>query len=496
MIYFIIPISLFLAFTAPTISSYWPTIYKEAVCIGAALLFVFFNKNKIAINKINVFLIFFIFSVLATYLFTQRYIQSSIIAVLYCVLLILTVSAFSSKEKNHHLELICYSIIAAAIFNFFIQLSQAGLLDLSIIALPLNGDRLYANLGQANHMGTVFVLSIAALFFIQPKNRFLKLLSLFLSIVFALGLYLTQSRTGLLSLAVIFIISLIKNESRRIALWNIIPSTFVSIFLFNYFRQRDFLDSDGGSGRIDIWLLLLKSIWNEKWVGYGIGNNAIAQFINANAFQKEVFGHSHNIIIDFFIWFGVPCGLVISILYLLIFLDKIIIKTENIKNTLIISPIAIHSFLEYPFSYFYFLLIFFAFASPVYSEKTTFLKFPETLKKIICGFLLIIFILVLIDYAKISFAYKIQAGNINLSYPLDDQAEVQSFFLDEYATYTNLLKRTTSYTIEDYDSLKFLIQKNPVEFNFKKLESLAHMHNDEETLNLLKIKSPLFVKKP
>jgi hypothetical protein len=116
----------------------------------------------------------------------------------------------------------------------------------------------------------------------------------------------------------------------------------------------------GHRDRLAIWAVLADAAARSPWVGYGWNQVAHAQLIAAadHPAVGELFGNSHNIVLDLVLWMGIPLGLLVTLLVVLWFIG-IARRCKNGNDwtlMIAIAAISVHAMLEYPLDYSYFLV--------------------------------------------------------------------------------------------------------------------------------------------
>lgn len=112
------------------------------------------------------------------------------------------------------------------------------------------------------------------------------------------------------------------------------------------------------SPRLHIYRQLIWAIFNKPWMGYGWMQTAYAQSIAAG----HVFGgveadYAHNIILDILVWFGIPLGILLLLSFGFVIARNW--RRSQIQYKLayaLLIPFALHSMLEFPYAYAFFLL--------------------------------------------------------------------------------------------------------------------------------------------
>lgn len=473
-------IFLLISFVSTDFSTLWPSFFKEVYSILGAILFIYASKTNIKINSYTKFLILLIVFSIISFPFTQIYFEKSAIFLYYVLLSLLITSAVSNQSNNIDEEKFFLVIILSCFANFIAQLIQMDYIKISILNFPKISDRPFGTMGQPNHLGTLYAIALIPL--IAKKITQSKFLILFLVSIFSVGIALTGSRAALLSVLSMFLISLLNSESRK----NLSPLLMLAlstilVFTFTY-NTRPLIEQDQkniGSGRFEIWQMLTQAVAENPWVGYGIGNTPIAQFDLIDKYPSraiEIMGHSHNFILELFLWFGIPLATILIIHLIIIFTQVKIISNRNIKYTLSLTPLLVHSMLEYPLHYFYLLFIFSYLVGRLEIKSTKTIKLSAHHLRITGILLLFSLTLGFIDYKRLQQAQRLQAITINKT----DQKPIDYILYDESATYVNLLKSIETYSYEDYVKLKYLTKKNPIELNFKKIIRFSESNNPSE----------------
>lgn len=362
----------------------WSSFLSEVICYISFLLLLFFNSIK-EISK-NI-LIIFSFSLIPfiQFIFGQVYYFSiALLSFLYVAsfgLAVLLGFNLSVQKKGVNAKLlmvyISYIYIVVCICSSIIAIIQW-------LNIPYNteyisgmvGNRPFANLAQPNHLSTLISMGVIGCLYLYEKgklnNYFLAILSFFFIFVIAL----TQSRTAWLFLLVLIIFVVYKGKvislkltNKLLIIWGgiyilcILSIPFLSEFLSSYFNMIQTANvierATTGYLRLEIWNQSLHAIKEKPMFGYGWNQTSAAQYaVIENYPGKEWFSSAHNIVLDIIIWNGVILGGLITFYFLLTYLVCLIknIKIETVFASLMILPILVHSLLEYPFKYAYFLL--------------------------------------------------------------------------------------------------------------------------------------------
>lgn len=108
-----------------------------------------------------------------------------------------------------------------------------------------------------------------------------------------------------------------------------------------------------------MWTQLIDAALREPWLGYGFHNVSEAIVLVSAYYPESVYTeYAHNLFLDFIIWFGIPIGGLISLglLYWLYTRLRNCHTPEQWLGLAIILVFGVHSMLELPHAYSYFLV--------------------------------------------------------------------------------------------------------------------------------------------
>lgn len=232
------------------------------------------------------------------------------------------------------------------------------------------GDRAMGNLGQPNQLATLLLMGMISLGWTFEQRRIgrtgLTAGVAFMTIV----LVLAQSRAGMLSAVVVASFFLWKNQTAPTR----IPSKYVMLWLVAYgtmvlalpFVHELLLMSDArsmnvsvDSARVTIWKQVLSGIGQAPWLGYGWNQTPTAHAAGSLAVPGSMtYTNAHNIVLDILAWNGIPLGMLLTLACAYWFVSRMWGATQSsaVYAMACLLPIAVHSMVEYPFAYSYFLL--------------------------------------------------------------------------------------------------------------------------------------------
>ena len=116
----------------------------------------------------------------------------------------------------------------------------------------------------------------------------------------------------------------------------------------------------GGGGRWRIWSVLIDALWQSPWVGYGWTQVSRAGLAGSlvHFTGESMLRNGHNLLFDLLLWNGIPIGLLLIGAIGWWWIKQIRLCT-SVERAVVLSAIGIvfvHSLLEFPLEYFYFLI--------------------------------------------------------------------------------------------------------------------------------------------
>lgn len=239
----------------------------------------------------------------------------------------------------------------------------------------VKSDRSVGNLAQANNFASLLFWAFCAITYLYTARFASSGTYLLISFILVLGLVLSESRTPIL-FAIFFLAWLIWGVKKQIldkrALLSTAPLLLFALMygvfpavdaLWNFTEPEQVrLLSGKYANRIEIWKSLTTALLHIPSVGYGMGQVSTAQFTYLSEFAAptDFVEYSHNIALDLLIWFGpIAGGLVI--IFLSWWIGSRFWKVRCLENWFLLACVGgtiIHSNLEYPIAYAYFLLPF------------------------------------------------------------------------------------------------------------------------------------------
>lgn len=302
------------------------------------------------------------------------YFGDALALIFYISLCVVAIIVGAHKKSLAHLPM---AMLMAASISTAIALTQAlGVWDdLTWIAGVSSFRRPGANLVQPNQLATLLMMGLASLTYLYEAKRLGRMLGGLLLALLVLGLTLTESRTGLLSLVLMAAWVL---AYRRIVGLRTQPMTvgltvasllgllwawpiFLTYFLAGGVVEGGFsepMNTTAGT-RLLVWPQLIAAVLQRPWFGWGLREVSEAHNAVLHAYStSEAFSYAHNIVLDFAVGMGIPLT-VLAVLAIAVWACRRILAVKTLRAwycLALVLPLAVHSMLEFPFAYAYFLL--------------------------------------------------------------------------------------------------------------------------------------------
>jgi hypothetical protein len=269
-------------------------------------------------------------------------------------------------------------VVASAISSVLALVQTLDVWEqLQWIARTYNLRRPGANLGQPNQLATLLLMGIVSLNYLYGQQRLHAWVAgLVLGLLIA-GLGLTESRSGILGAAALLAFMVV-NRKRALAAQPVWPAVAGFVFLLLCFRVLPWLShyvQQGGleqgvplaanlsvGSRLTIWPQLLEASFLHPWWGWGLHQTPMAH--NAVLHQYpvgEAFTFAHCIVLDLVLGLGYPLALAVVGIFAYWFIQRCRGIARSADATAwygmaMLIPLLVHSLLEFPFAYAYFLL--------------------------------------------------------------------------------------------------------------------------------------------
>lgn len=295
----------------------------------------------------------------------------------------LVIGCSSHDAKSNIFWRVVFAAIAvAALLNVAVQLVQwQALYDANYLSFigfwiskAADPSRPYGSLMQPNQLATLLVWGFVAvlwLFWVRQIRLFVLLMAL---PALAFGLSLTQSRAGMLELLVLSLLAVwIPPAGQRRKTWLIVAGfTAAVISMVVVMPSLVGAWSDVApvkprnlgmvQDRLRDFQIFAYAVEQSPWWGYGFGNLGPAFMAAAAEHPDWYVGrftlHSHNLFLDYVLWFGVPLGLalVAASLWLVYHLMNQARRIEGgFFYLAMVMALGVHAMVELPHQYLHFL---------------------------------------------------------------------------------------------------------------------------------------------
>lgn len=230
-----------------------------------------------------------------------------------------------------------------------------------------------ANLAQPNHLGTLLLWSIASSMYLLASKKISKQSACLLGAVLLVGIAMTESRTALLG---VFAVSVWAGlhyfqglATRRLAMTLGFAGVGTLLFALWPIFATGFQEAGPSMGnasvntqageRLVVWPQLYAAIADRPWLGWGVRGVSVAHNAVLDRFADGApFTYAHNVILDLAIGFGIPMTLLL-VGMAAVWSARRMAHIRNITDWYafaLLIPFGLHSMLEFPFAYAYFLL--------------------------------------------------------------------------------------------------------------------------------------------
>lgn len=270
---------------------------------------------------------------------------------------------------------------------FLVAAAMAGLVSVGITLhqwlgldpigpwlLLTSGPRHHANVAQANQLGSLLVLAIVGVAWMREVGYIRVPVALAAAAYLVVGVVMTGSRTAWLNMVVLVLFPALFSKrvnSRGYAISALFLVAWLAMLVVLRSEMDAWIGYEGPSAhergsadgaRWQIWLQCVEAIKMKPWLGWGFGQTVQAQFATIDA--KHVFGggaaitSAHNLFLDLVMWLGIPLALIFFVAagfwvkHALLSIDN----NQRLIAWAALMVLFVHSMLELPLHYAYFLL--------------------------------------------------------------------------------------------------------------------------------------------
>lgn len=329
-----------------------------------------------------------------------------------------------------------------------------------LVARSVLPGRAIGNLRQPNHLSTLLLWGLVAWVPLAEAGRWWgrslgRPLAIALAVLLVFGLVLTASRTGTLGMILLALWGLLDRRLSRSMRWTLALSPLLYLALWSglaawaHSTQHVFAgesrlgEGDISSSRFGIWSNTLELIRANPWWGVGWGEFNFAWTLTPFASRPpHAFDHSHNLVLQLAVEMGIPSAVLMMGLLLWAvwtawrraWRDTGASAGVSRAAVVMVLIVGLHSMLEYPLWYAYFLYpTIWALALALRQPATQASATSARAWRLAGGVLIFGAFVSLLDYGRVVVIFR--PGNNPT--PLSERVErgVRSFFHAQHAYY-------------------------------------------------------------
>jgi O-antigen ligase len=230
------------------------------------------------------------------------------------------------------------------------------------------------NVGQPNHLATLTLLSIASALYLFELRKMRTLIAAPSVAILMMGLAITESRSGVVGLVVMATWWLVKRRAigftlsaRAIGLWFLFFSGCFGLWptAFNFIQEGGWtpaalaqVNTNAGT-RLVVWPQLWQAVLIHPWSGWGLREVSTAHNAVLHSYpDSEAFAYAHNIVLDLALGVGLPLTILLTGVAAIWLWRRMLVAKDLLSWYCLAGVLAfgVHSMLEYPFAYAYFLV--------------------------------------------------------------------------------------------------------------------------------------------
>ena len=265
------------------------------------------------------------------------------------------------------------SLLIAALVSTGLALAQwlsIDTLGFALAPMPFH-DRPVANVGQPNNLATLLVWGLVAVWRAHHTRQVGGHGTVLAAAFLLVGITLTQSRAGLLQTVLLAVVALLCRRrlgtSGQAPVWWGLGAWLVACTLMldpvtrAWTEQsiRPLLDSGSPRERTILLQVDLAAIAQHPWIGIGWNQNVLAHVGMSDRFPMHgTVGNAHNLVLDLFIWNGLPLGLLMTcgLAFWCLRTARRLNGADDLLLAAALGTFGIHTMLELPHVLAYFLV--------------------------------------------------------------------------------------------------------------------------------------------
>lgn len=368
---------LLLAWLLPNHYRPWITVYQEFSAFLAILfgLFSLIHVRKIYIPVEAIFFVLiaivpFIQYMVGVILFSGDALIVIVYLVGFSAALTLGYNLYCNARWSAIVSFLAGASILASVLSGWMALSQWLSISSSIWVADLPpGARPFANLAQPNNLASLLFIGLFSVGYFYEKGKLGKLSSSLLALFILFCIALTGSRTSWVVSVVCFVFMFWRPIRRNAR----ISTYYASVWLLVYFlfvigvpivsvmldvQIYDLMGRAMASGRLELWWQMIQAISVGPLWGYGWSQVSLAQVVATPLYSVQIMTeHSHNIVLDFFIWNGPVLG-AFFVAVIAFGVVSVAMRARSVESGLVVfvlMALLIHGLFEFPLEYEFFL---------------------------------------------------------------------------------------------------------------------------------------------
>lgn len=342
---------------------------------------------------------------------------------LYMVGMALTVAVARRVESDcpgRLADALFAALLIAALVSTALALAQWLSLDWGplLAAIP-EGFRTVANVGQTNELSSLLVWGLVGLWWAHLQRRIGGGVAALAAMMLLVGVASTQSRTGWLAVGLLVATAVwspapLQSGKHRVAfiglaLWFILLVAVwpLATNLLSWGESRSLNETMSSGLRPQIWAMMIDGILHRPWFGYGWNQGRLIQLAELANYADLKIGvqHAHNLVLDLFVWNGIPLGLGLVTLLTAWFWWQLrrASTAAHVLLILAVSTFMLHAMLELPHCKAFFLVPA-ALMMGILNANSALpvvLRVPRTLAFLCSSAIAVSLVLVWIDYRRI-----------------------------------------------------------------------------------------------
>lgn len=369
--------------------------------------------------------------------------------------------------------------------------------------LQLDGGRPYANLSQPNQLATLLLWGVCASGWGFVRGWLRWPTAMVLAVFLITGVALTQSRTALVSLTLLLSSAwYFRRRWKQVKLywgvaglvvWYIFVSSLIQPIsnLLHLVKPHSVADriAMGDNARLSIWRMFFDALSERPLLGYGWNQTSHAQLnvaLEHPGTHGVLYEHSHNIFLELIVWNGIPIGIAVSVMLVVLFFS-LGRRISSASQFVLISPIIVvltHALFEFPLHYAYFLLPFGVILGVLYAQfniECRLISGRWVLTSIWLSAAVMFFVTVL-DYSKVErdfFALRFKENSIGVNHAERVPSVIALSQLREIIKYGYFVP-TVGLDGEELEWMRAVTRSYPSPSNIKKLATALAMNGYQD----------------